>query len=82
MSTAAIRPAEAGMTSRDERRPPSDAARPFSANNPFSMSRATSDDILPRLEFSASFSRALEIGSASALMQAMISAWTLSSTKG
>ena len=70
------------MTSRDERRPPSDSARPSSANSPFSMSRATSADILPRLEFSASISRALEIGPASALTQAMISAWTLSSTKG
>jgi hypothetical protein len=46
------------------------------------MSRATSDDILPRLEFSASISRALEIGPAAALTQAIISAWTLSSTKG
>ncbi|HEU4495305.1 MAG TPA: hypothetical protein VFR69_14030 [Rubrobacteraceae bacterium] len=62
------------MTRRDERRPPSDAARPFSANSPFSMSRATSEDILPRLEFSASISRALETGPASVLRQAMISA--------
>ena len=82
ISTAAISPAEGGMTSRDERRPPSDSARPSSANSPFSMSRATSDDILPRLELNASVSRALEIDPSTALTQAMISAWTLSSTKG
>jgi hypothetical protein len=65
-STATINPAERGIPSKDDRRPPSDAARPSSARCPASMSPATSADTLPRFAFKAAVSWALETGLASA----------------
>ena len=48
-STAAIKPADRGMLSKDERRPPSDSASPSSTSRPTSSRRPTSSEILLRL---------------------------------
>ena len=63
-------------------RPPSDSDNPSSASNPNSTSRATSVEILPRLESETSFNLALETARASACTCVMIPACILFSITG